>query len=95
MTNKEALAFAQKELQAAYKRADKIGIKGKTRYIEVLEMVINVLEQDLSRNMEEIAEVIKSNVDAETKCKMISNILTVKPHYFEVSQYPREDVDKP
>lgn len=36
-----------------------------------------------SRDMEEIAEVIKCDADAETKCKMISNILTAKPHYFE------------
>ena len=90
MTKEEALAFAQKELQAAYKRADKIGIKGKTKYIEVLEMVVKVLEQELSRDMEEIAEAIKSDVDAETKCKMISNILTAKPHYFEISQESQE-----
>lgn len=40
--------------------------------------------------MEEIAEVIKSDVDEKTKCKMISNILTAKPHYFE-EQEPCED----
>ena len=46
MTKKEALAFAQKELQSAYERANKIGIKGKTRYIEVLEMAIEALSQE-------------------------------------------------
>lgn len=38
-----------------------------------------------SRDMEEIEEVINCDADAETKCKMISNILTAKPHYFEVT----------
>ena len=33
--------------------------------------------------MEEIREVMSCDADAETKCKMISNILTAKPHYFE------------
>lgn len=36
-----------------------------------------------SRDMEEIEEIINCDADAETKCKMISNILTAKPHYFE------------
>lgn len=44
---------------------------------------IDMLEQELSRDMEEIKEVINCDADAETKCKMISNILTTKPHYFE------------
>ena len=39
-----------------------------------------------SRDMKEIEEVINCNADAETKCKMISNILTSKPHYFEEPQ---------
>ena len=42
----------------------------------------------INRDMEEIAEIMKSDADAETKCKMISNILTAKPHYFELSQEP-------
>lgn len=42
-------------------------------------------EQKLSRNMEEIEEIINCDADAETKCKMIFNILTAKPHYFEES----------
>lgn len=41
------------------------------------------LEQEPSRDMEEIVEVINCDADAETKCKMISNILIAKPHYFE------------
>ena len=44
------------------------------------DMSIKVLEQEPSRNMEEIEEVINCDADAETKCKMISNILTSKPH---------------
>lgn len=36
-----------------------------------------------SRDMKEIEEVINCDADVETKCKMISNILTAKPHYFE------------
>lgn len=50
---------------------------------EFYDMAIKALKQEPSRNMEEIAEVIKSDADAETKCKMISNILTAKPHYFK------------
>lgn len=41
------------------------------------------------RNIEEIAEVMKCDADADTKCRMISNILNAKPHYFK-SQEPCE-----
>ena len=44
------------------------------------------LEQEPSRDIEEIEEVINCDADAETKCKMISNILTSKPHYFKEPQ---------
>ena len=47
-------------------------------------------EQEPCRDMEEIREVMGCDADAETKCKMISNILTAKPHYFE-KQQPCED----
>ena len=50
---------------------------------EALYMAIKALEQKPSRDMEEIKEVINCDADAETKCKMISNILTAKSHYFE------------
>ena len=53
-------------------------------------MAIQALSQEPCRDIEEIAEVIKSDIDAETKCKMISNILTAKPHYFE-KQEPCDD----
>ena len=43
-----------------------------------------------SRNMKEIEEVINCDTDAETKCKMISNILTAKPHYFEANRAESE-----
>lgn len=46
-------------------------------------MVLYEQEQKPSRDMEEIKEVMEYDADAETKCKMISNILTAKPHYFE------------
>lgn len=53
---------------------------------EYFQQAIKALEQEPSRNMEEIKEVINCDADAETKCKMISNILTTKPHYFEEPQ---------
>lgn len=40
-------------------------------------------ERKKCRDIEEIAEAINCDADAEAKCKMISNILTAKPHYFE------------
>lgn len=40
-------------------------------------------EQELNRDIKEIEEILKCDANAETKCKMISNILTAKPHYFE------------
>ena len=43
---------------------------------------IDALEQEPSRDIKEIVEIMKCGVDAETKCKMISNILTAEPHYF-------------
>ena len=50
---------------------------------EVASHVKAIPSAEPSRDMEEIAEVINCDADAETKCKMISNILTAKPHYFE------------
>lgn len=47
MTNNEALEYAKQELKAAYERVEKIGRHGKTRYIEILEMIVNVLEDRL------------------------------------------------
>ena len=44
-----------------------------------------------NRNIEEIAEVLKSDADAGTKCKMISNILAAKPHYFEDANKDSKD----
>lgn len=45
-----------------------------------------MIREEVNRDIEEIAEILQSDVDAETKCKMISNILSAKPHYFEVEQ---------
>ena len=53
---------------------------------DVLKHLPSVTPQEPSRDMKEIEEVINCDVDAETKCKMISNILTAKPHYFEEPQ---------
>ena len=39
-------------------------------------------KDDYQTDMDEIAEIMKCDADAETKRKMISNILTAKPHYF-------------
>lgn len=39
--------------------------------------------KEQSRNMDEIKEVINYDTDAETKCKMISDILNSEPHYFK------------
>ena len=41
--------------------------------------------------MEEIREIMSCDADAETKCKMISNILTAKPHYFDEPQESEEE----
>ena len=53
-----------------------------------------LLEEEINRDMEEIAEVIRSDADSKTKCKMISNILSAKPHYFEDKQEPCDDATK-
>ena len=42
--------------------------------------------EEVNRDIKEIAEVLQSDADAKTKYKMISNILSAKPHYFEVEQ---------
>lgn len=58
----------------------------KGEWIDVHELLfetISALEQEPSRDMEEIAEIMKCDADAETKCKMISNVITAKPHYFK------------
>ena len=55
-------------------------------------VAIEALEQEPNRDMEEISEIMKSDADAETKCKMISNILTAKPHYFK-DQKPTSPCD--
>ena len=65
----------------------------KGEWIDVHELLfeaIQALSQEPSRDIKEIAEIMKCDADAETKCKMISNILTAKPHYFE-KQEPCDD----
>ena len=44
---------------------------------------IKTLEWNPCRDMEEINNIMECDADIETKYKMISNILTAKPHYFE------------
>ena len=44
------------------------------------------------RNTKEIIEIMQSDVDAETKCKMISSILNAKPHYFELDHDEFESI---
>lgn len=53
---------------------------------EWLKELKQLREQEPSRDMEEIEEVINCDADAETKCKMISNILTANSHYFDEPQ---------
>ena len=64
--------------------------KSQSEGMTVNEM-INGYPKESSRDMEEIEEVINCDADAETKCKMISYILTAKPHYFEK---PRERIEE-
>lgn len=52
--------------------------------LQTYKTCLEALEQQSDRNIKEIEEVMQSDADAETKCKMISNILTAKPHYFEL-----------
>ena len=60
---------------------------------DIFEAIIEALEQEPSRDMEEIKEVINCDADAETKCKMISNVLTAKLHYFEDPFKPMVEID--
>ena len=39
--------------------------------------------QEFHKDMKEITEIMKCDADAETKCKMISEIVNGKPHYFK------------
>ena len=52
------------------------------------------LEQEPSGDIKEIEEVINCDADAETKCKMISNILTAKQHYFKEQEPTNKIVQK-
>jgi len=90
MTKEDAIESYKKSVELCKARLDvekmrmDIGeIKELEFYIERDEMAIQALSQESSRNIKEIAEIMKCDADAETKCKMISNILTAKPHYFE------------
>ena len=50
---------------------------------------IQALSQDPcedTRNMDEIAEIMKSDVNANIKCKMIDNIINSELHYFKLQQ---------
>ena len=51
--------------------------------VEDIRQLPPVKPQELSSDIEEIEEIINCDADSETKCKMISNILIAKPHYFE------------
>lgn len=43
-------------------------------------------DQELSKDMEEIGEIINCDANAEIKLKMITNIIYSKPHYFKPLQ---------
>lgn len=81
MTREEAIEMLKKDKEQ----------RGECFISDALDMAIKALEQEPSRDMEEISEVLKCDADAETKCKMISNILNAKPHYFE-KQEPSGDL---
>lgn len=57
---------------------------------EAFNMAIKAVEQEPCEDIKEIREVMSCDTDEETKCKMISNILTAKPHYFK-EQQPCDD----
>lgn len=60
-----------------------------------LKIIDKYAEKEPNRDMEEIWEIMKSDADAETKCKMISNILTTKPHYFAEQEPCDNHEEKP
>lgn len=64
------------------------------KVVEANRIAIKVLKQKPSRDMKEIEEIIDCDADAETKCKMISNILTAEPHYFEEQQPYEDDIKR-
>lgn len=72
-------------LKILHKYGKYIFVTDEKKYSDMVDEIANLkaLEQEPSRDMEEINEVINCDADAETKCKMISDILTAKPHYFE------------
>lgn len=83
MTREEAISILNNE----------IGNADRNIFPEVLialDMAIKALSAEPCRDMEEIEEVINCDADAKTKCKMIFNILTAKPHYFK-EQEPCEN----
>lgn len=66
------------------------GVSNSSLCFAVLQLFDKYAEQEPSRDIKEIAEIMKCGADAETKCKMISNILTAKPHYF-AEQEPTDE----
>ncbi|MBO7731373.1 MAG: hypothetical protein J6S67_02420 [Methanobrevibacter sp.] len=90
MTRKEAIEIINRENDPNDKKVWEVF----PEYREALDMAIKALSKEPSRDIEEIAEIMKSYADAETKCKMISNILTAKPHYFALSQEPKMTLDE-
>lgn len=58
--------------------------------IKELEKRVKALEQEPYDDIKEIREVMSCDANEEIKCKMISNILTAKPHYFKEKE-PCED----
>ena len=81
----------EKAIKIIDKEKDYMLSHGGDMQAEAFDMAISALKQESNRDMEEIAEVLQSDTDAKTKCKMISNILSAKPHYFEVEQEPCDD----
>ena len=83
MTREELKEHCKKQIEMCEIWAISKGEDPHGKIYEEHKLILELLEQEPSRDMEEIKEVINCDADAETKCKMISNILTAKLHYFE------------
>ena len=86
ITREELKEHCEKQIQMCEMWATAKGEEPSGKIYEEHKLILELLEQKPCRDIDEIKEVMNSDADAETKCKMISNILTAKPHYFEEPQ---------
>jgi len=83
MTREEAKAVF---LNRGYIEVDNGTYYSPDKWRESCRVISEWLEQEPSKDMEEIEEVINCDADAEIKLKMISNIVHSKSHYFKTSR---------